>query len=68
MPNPLQWQVISDQALGDLYEREFPGGATGVDEIYSLSTFAFRCPRSGHLWIFWDGIDQDPQLYSPSPG
>ncbi|MEA2435263.1 MAG: hypothetical protein QOG54_2720 [Actinomycetota bacterium] len=25
----------------------------------------YRCPVSDHLWVFWDGFDVPPKLYSP---
>jgi len=30
------------------------------------STIMYRCPASGHLWFFWNGIDKQPALYAPT--
>ena len=43
-------------------------GRVDVEELYLAATIAFRCPVSGHLWIYWDGFDKSPQLYEPIPG
>ncbi|WP_136518141.1 hypothetical protein [Cellulomonas telluris] len=59
IPHPYQWNLISD---GDF---DTSTGTVDADELYMRSTLMFRCPRSGHLWIYWSGIDNAPSLYSP---
>ncbi|WP_157357207.1 hypothetical protein [Amycolatopsis nigrescens] len=61
IPNPIEWHCISDVNLGRLVD---DGTA---DDVYHASTIFYRCPASDHLWVFWDGIDKSPSLYSPTP-
>lgn len=60
IPHPYQWELVSDV--------DFDGfaGLVDADQIYMKATVMFRCPSSDHLWVYWDGIDQPPSLYSPS--
>ncbi len=62
IPNPNQWMLVSDVKFD-----EFSGDAN-VDALYLGATIAFRCPHSGHLWVYWDGFDDAPQLYAPMQG
>lgn len=61
IPNPDEWHIVSDEALEPIWE----SGA--VDDVYRISTFVYRCPKSDHLWIYWDGWELPPTLYSPEP-
>lgn len=61
IPNPNEWHCLSDtdfQAFTELVNSE---------DIYMQSTIMYRCPNSGHPWIFWDGFDRAPALYDPIP-
>ncbi|MBE1605610.1 hypothetical protein [Actinopolymorpha pittospori] len=35
--------------------------------MYLQATVMFRCPHSGHLWIYWNGMDEPPAMYWPEP-
>jgi hypothetical protein len=61
IPHPYQWNLLSDVAF-DAFT-----GLVDVDQIYMRATVMFRCPKSDHLWIYWNGLDQPPALYSPTP-
>ncbi len=61
IPHPYQWDLVSDVDFD-----RFPG-LVDAEQIYMAATLMFRCPSSDHLWIYWDGIDQPPSLYAPSP-
>ena len=60
IPNPDEWQVISDVDLEPLLE-------LGALDVYKNSTFMYRCPVSDHLWFFWEGWDGPRALYTPTP-
>jgi hypothetical protein len=61
IPHPYQWNLIADSVFDD------PSDSVAVDQLYMQATVMFRCPRSGHLWIYWDGLGVPPALYSPGP-
>jgi hypothetical protein len=60
MPNPLEWLLISDES----YDRV--RGSKDVESLYESMAHAFRCPTSGHLFVYWDGMDQEATIYQPS--
>jgi hypothetical protein len=61
IPNPDEWHLLSDVTF-DGFE-----GTVDAEEIYLATTIAYRCPASDHLWIFWNGFDHAPSIYSPVP-
>ncbi len=60
IPNPDQWSCLADT--------EFLAftGLVNAEDLYLQSTIMYRCPESGHLWAFWNGLDAPPSLYTPS--
>lgn len=61
IPNPDEWLVFSDSMFSSFFELD-----PDVMEMSHSAVFMFRCPTSDHLWIFWDGIDVRPALYTPT--
>lgn len=61
IPNPTQWQLISDQDF------EVFTGAVEAEDVYTSMTTAFRCPTCDRLHVFWQGMDHDPRVYAPEP-
>jgi hypothetical protein len=61
IPNPTEWRCLSDSDF-DAFE-----GLVQAEDLYLQSTILLRCPISGHLWIFWEGINRPPSLYDPAP-
>lgn len=59
IPHPYQWQFISDERFDDLR------GEVDAEALYRETNSFFRCPVSGHLYVFWDGFDADPTVYEP---
>jgi hypothetical protein len=59
IPNPLEWRVIADEAA-----EEFVASDRFHDFLVA-SVPMFRCPRSDHLWVFWNGYDASATLYEP---
>lgn len=59
IPHLYQWNLIADSVFDELSD------SVGVDQRYMQATVMFRCPQSGHLWIYWDGLGAPPTLYSP---
>jgi hypothetical protein len=41
-------------------------GLVNAEDVYQQSTIMYRCPASGHLWVFWQGFDEPPALYAPT--
>jgi hypothetical protein len=41
-------------------------GTVDVEELYRSMRILYRCPVSDHLWVFWNGFDAAPTLYTPS--
>ena len=58
VPNPGELRILADADFYTDPESEDP-----TDALYRRSTIAYRCPASGHLWIFWEGFDNPPSLY-----
>jgi hypothetical protein len=61
IPNPNEWNLLSATDF------EAFSGPINADDLYRATTFAYRCPQSDHLWIFWKGFDAPPGLYEPRP-
>lgn len=61
IPNPNEWRALSDVDF-DAFS-----GAIDAEDLYLRTTIMYRCPQSDHLWIYWDGFDNSPTLYSPTP-
>lgn len=60
IPNPDEWRCLSDSDF------EAFTGLVNAEDLYLQSTIMYRCPESGHLWIFWRGVGAPPTLYAPS--
>jgi hypothetical protein len=58
IPNPIEWLWISDVDF-DLF-----AGSVDAEEVYASFGHAFRCPASGHLWVFEAGMDAAPVCYA----
>jgi hypothetical protein len=54
VPNPLEWHLLSDQDFDAFH------GLVKAEDVYRATTIAYRCPDSGHLWVFWNGLDAEP--------
>jgi hypothetical protein len=61
IPNPAEWRLLSDVDF-DAFQ-----GLVQAEDVYQAATIMYRCPASGHLWIYWQGFDQPPSLYAPQP-
>jgi len=61
VPNPSEWRLLSDVDFDAFV------GLVQAEDIYMSTTIMYRCPASGHLWIYWNGFDQPPSLYAPRP-
>lgn len=59
IPNPNEWRLLSDSDF-DAFQ-----GIVQAEDIYRATTIMYRCPKCGNLWIYWQGFDQPPSLYSP---
>jgi hypothetical protein len=60
IPNPDEWRCLSDSDFAAFT------GLVDAEDLYRQSTIMYRCPASGHLWVFWKGIDEPPSLYAPT--
>lgn len=60
IPHLYQWNLLLGEAFDELPE------IADVDRLYLDATVMFKCPRSEHLWIYWNGLDASPTLYSPT--
>ena len=61
MPNPTEWVVAADVDLIEVDDNPSLEELWGRRILRSL----YRCPASGHLWVFWDGFDAPPAGYAP---
>ena len=59
IPNRDEWLYISD------VEFERYTGNIEAERLYRAFGRAFVCPRSGHIWVFKDGMAGDPVGYAP---
>lgn len=60
IPNPQQWNLISDEGFEVFWESE-----VDASRVYSEFIHAYRCDDCGRLWIFWQGYDASPTEYVP---
>lgn len=60
IPNPIQWLAWP----GAAFEGPFRG-TVDAEDIYRSATLCFKCPRSGHLWFFWEGMENPPTCHEP---
>jgi hypothetical protein len=60
--NPNGWLFISEVEFDRLWD-----AGEGVGEIYQQTQNMYRCPRSGHLWVFWAGLGEPGTCYAPQP-
>jgi hypothetical protein len=60
IPNPDEWRCLSDTDF-DAFT-----GLVNAEDIYQQSTMMYRCPASGHLWVFWRGFEEPPAVYTPT--
>jgi hypothetical protein len=60
IPNPNEWRALSDVEFDEF------AGSVDAEVFYLRTRIFYRCPRSDHIWAFWDGIDKPPRLYSPT--
>jgi hypothetical protein len=60
VPNPDEWRCLSDQDF------EAFTGLINAEDLYQETKIMYRCPNSGHLWVFWWGFDEPPALYAPA--
>ncbi len=61
IPNPIEWRCLSDDDFDAFH------GRIDAEDIYMQTTLMYRCPKSDHLWFFWQGIGNSPTLYAPQP-
>lgn len=61
IPNPVEWRMVSDIDF-DAFQ-----GLVQAEDVYQAATIMYRCPVSGHLWVYWQGVDRPPSLYAPQP-
>lgn len=59
IPNPAEWRFLSDVEFDSIT------GTIEAEEVYRRTRAFFRCPVSGHLWVFWDGFNAPPNAYEP---
>lgn len=60
IPNPIEWLLISDVEYDKFH------GTIDSEQLYMSMSRAFRCPTSGHLFVFWEGMGNFPTVYEPS--
>jgi hypothetical protein len=61
IPNPAEWHALSDAEFGEFV------GSIDAEDIYRRTKIFYRCPKSDHVWAFWDGMARPPHLYTPTP-
>jgi hypothetical protein len=61
IPNPNEWHVLANTTLDEM------AAPIELMELLTRSRYAYRCPRSDRLWIFWEGLGSRPSLYGPLP-
>lgn len=59
IPNPHEWHLLSDVEFDTLLE------SVDAEDPYIQTRTFYRCPVSGHLWVFWNGFDASPKVYEP---
>jgi hypothetical protein len=61
IPHPYEWLLFADQAIAD------EGWEGPFRDLYNtIAIHAFKCPTCRRLWVFWDGVQAEPQCYTPS--
>ena len=59
IPNPLEWHLIKDESAEAFVSSDRYG------DFLATSIPMFRCPKSDHLWVFWNGYDAPASIYEP---
>lgn len=59
IPNPIEWLTISD------VEYDAFCGQIDAEDLYMKMRSILKCVKCGRLWVFWDGFDRPPSVYSP---
>jgi hypothetical protein len=59
IPHPQQWLFTSD------VEYDGRAGQIDAEALYMAFEHAYLCPKSGHLWVFDRGYDNEPRCYAP---
>lgn len=59
IPNPFEWLWISD------VDYDAFSGQVNAEDIYKSFGHALRCPTSGHVWVFENGMNAAPRGYAP---
>lgn len=60
IPNPIEWLLISSVDY-DRFQ-----GTIDAERLYKSMISMFKCPKSGHLFIFWNGMGESATVYAPS--
>lgn len=42
-------------------------GQIDAEALYMAFGHAYRCPESGHLWVFDRGYEHEPRCHAPLP-
>ncbi len=60
IPCKIEYKFISDVDY-DKYEAKIDS-----EELYTKMQSFLKCPDCQRLWVFWEGLDNEPQEYLPA--
>jgi hypothetical protein len=65
IPNPDEWDLWRDD---DLWAFQEATTEAEIDRLGLQHGTVFRCPKSDHLFIWWQPMmDGEPTVYAPMP-
>ncbi len=68
IPNPNEWHIIADDRMETFFEfnkKDYADEAYRQVDMLNEMLNVYVCPNSGHLFIFWDGLDKPATIYEP---
>jgi len=57
IPNPIEWLLISDKDYDSFSDK------IDAEDLYLKMKTILKCPNCGRLWIFWNGVQEEPSCY-----
>ncbi|HET9174098.1 MAG TPA: hypothetical protein VFN56_02340 [Candidatus Saccharimonadales bacterium] len=67
IPNPIEWHIFSDNDWESIYATSQKTGeeAQKMFDMNQQMALLYRCPKSDHLFVFWEGFDKPFTMYEP---
>lgn len=61
IPSPNQWMIISDVNITD---EDWENKSLNMADFYQEMDVVVKCPVCKRLYIYWNGLDKEPEVYN----